>query len=155
MYNSIVLFLNIGGQESIIIIFAILLLFGGKKLPELARGLGKGIREFKDASDDVKREIHRNINSVEESLKETPEEVKPAEVKAELAAGTAEAVPYVQEQYNEDQLSYDHDYYNYDNYGQETYEQEQVVVSKEVKTVKEKVKPTKREKKNDLGTTNA
>jgi sec-independent protein translocase protein TatA len=41
----------------------VLLLFGGKKLPELARGLGKGIRDFKDASEGVKREIHRNINS--------------------------------------------------------------------------------------------
>ena len=52
----------------IVILFAVLLLFGGKKLPELARGLGKGIREFKDASDDVKREIHRNINMVNEDL---------------------------------------------------------------------------------------
>ena len=48
------------------IMFVVLLLFGGKKLPELARGLGKGIREFKDASDDVKREIHDNINKVSE-----------------------------------------------------------------------------------------
>ena len=47
---------------------AILLLFGGKKLPELARGLGKGIREFKDASDGVKRDIHRNINSVHDDM---------------------------------------------------------------------------------------
>jgi sec-independent protein translocase protein TatA len=43
----------------------VLLLFGGKKLPELARGLGKGIRDFKDASEGVKREIHRNINSMD------------------------------------------------------------------------------------------
>ncbi len=56
-------FLNIGGGEMMLVIIAILLLFGGKKLPELARGLGKGIREFKDASEGVKREIHRNINS--------------------------------------------------------------------------------------------
>lgn len=48
--------------------FVVLLLFGGKKLPELARGLGKGIREFKDASDGVKREIHRNINAVNEEM---------------------------------------------------------------------------------------
>ncbi|WP_041537521.1 Sec-independent protein translocase subunit TatA/TatB [Pseudopedobacter saltans] len=72
MYQSTLLFLNIGAQETIVIVFAILLLFGGKKLPELARGLGKGIREFKDASDDVKREIHRNINSLtaEEELRQ-------------------------------------------------------------------------------------
>jgi sec-independent protein translocase protein TatA len=64
MYNTPLLeFLNIGGSEMILIVIAILLLFGGKKLPELARGLGKGMREFKDASEGVKREIHRNINS--------------------------------------------------------------------------------------------
>ena len=39
-----------GGGEIILIILIVLLLFGGKKIPELARGLGKGIREFKDAS---------------------------------------------------------------------------------------------------------
>ncbi|EDM37099.1 sec-independent protein translocase [Pedobacter sp. BAL39] len=53
-----------GGGEIMLILAVVLLLFGGKKLPELARGLGKGIREFKDASEGVKREIHRNINSV-------------------------------------------------------------------------------------------
>jgi sec-independent protein translocase protein TatA len=65
MYSSTLLeFLNMGGGEMMLIMVAVLLLFGGKKLPELARGLGKGIREFKDASEGVKREIHRNINSV-------------------------------------------------------------------------------------------
>ncbi|MBB2149849.1 twin-arginine translocase TatA/TatE family subunit [Pedobacter gandavensis] len=65
MYSGTVLeFLNMGGGEIIIILAVVLLLFGGKKLPELARGLGKGIRDFKDASEGVKREIHRNINSV-------------------------------------------------------------------------------------------
>lgn len=62
------LFLNIGTPEMIVILFAVLLLFGGKKLPELARGLGKGLREFKEASEDVKREIHRNINMINEDL---------------------------------------------------------------------------------------
>jgi len=57
-------FLGMGGPEIMLIMVVILLLFGGKKLPELARGLGKGIRDFKDASEGVKREIHRNINSV-------------------------------------------------------------------------------------------
>jgi sec-independent protein translocase protein TatA len=68
MHTSVLLFMNIGTPEMLVILFAVLLLFGGKKLPELARGLGKGIREFKDASDDVKREIHRNINMVNEDL---------------------------------------------------------------------------------------
>lgn len=66
MYQGVLLdFLNMGGSEIILILVAVLLLFGGKKLPELARGLGKGIREFKDASDGVKREIHRNINAMD------------------------------------------------------------------------------------------
>ncbi len=61
------LFMNIGGPEMILIFLVVLLLFGGKKLPELARGLGKGLREFKDASDGIKREIHNNINTVSEA----------------------------------------------------------------------------------------
>ena len=48
MLNAVLLFLNIGTPEMLLIVGAILLLFGGKKMPELARGLGKGIREFKD-----------------------------------------------------------------------------------------------------------
>lgn len=64
MTNNVLLFLNLGTEEVILIVFVALLLFGGKKLPELAKGLGKGIREFKDASDSVKREIHKNINQL-------------------------------------------------------------------------------------------
>ena len=76
MYQGIVLeFLNMGGGEIALIMVAVLLLFGGKKLPELARGLGKGIREFKDASEGVKREIHRNINSVTTEEEEKQEEL--------------------------------------------------------------------------------
>lgn len=76
MYQGTLLeFLNMGGGEIMLIGIAILLLFGGKKLPELARGLGKGIREFKDASEGVKREIHRNINSVTSEEEEKKEEL--------------------------------------------------------------------------------
>jgi sec-independent protein translocase protein TatA len=59
------------------ILLAILLLFGGNKLPELARGLGKGIREFKDASDNVKREIHRNMNEVKQNIEESAQDLNP------------------------------------------------------------------------------
>ena len=45
-----------------VIALVVLLLFGGKKIPELMRGLGRGIREFKDAKDNVKREIEDHIN---------------------------------------------------------------------------------------------
>ncbi|UAY52399.1 Sec-independent protein translocase subunit TatA/TatB [Ferruginibacter albus] len=56
------------GPHMILIILVVLLLFGGKKIPELMRGLGSGIREFKDAKDGVKREIKDQLNS--ESNKE-------------------------------------------------------------------------------------
>ena len=49
-------------QHLILILLIVLLMFGGKKIPELMRGLGKGIREFKDAKDNVKREIEEHVN---------------------------------------------------------------------------------------------
>ena len=48
---------SMGVSEWMLIILAILILFGGKKIPELMRGLGKGIREFNDAKNSVKQEI--------------------------------------------------------------------------------------------------
>lgn len=53
MLNSILL-VALGAPEIILIVVAILLLFGGKKIPELMRGLGKGVKEFKDAQNGEK-----------------------------------------------------------------------------------------------------
>jgi sec-independent protein translocase protein TatA len=50
------------GPHIIVIAIVLLLMFGGKKIPELMRGLGRGIREFKDAKDNVQREIEDHIN---------------------------------------------------------------------------------------------
>ena len=47
----------LGWTEILLIAFVVLLLFGGKKIPELMRGLGRGVREFKDAKDNVKKEL--------------------------------------------------------------------------------------------------
>ncbi len=55
--NNTLLFSMPGGWEWIVVVLAIVLFFGGKKIPELARGLGKGIREFKDATKEVKDQI--------------------------------------------------------------------------------------------------
>ena len=53
---------NLGMGEWIVILLVIVLLFGGKKIPELMRGLGKGIREFNDAKNNVKKEIEDGIS---------------------------------------------------------------------------------------------
>ena len=50
-----------GGIEWIVILFAVLLLFGGRKIPELMRGLGKGIREFNAAKSTIKEELESGI----------------------------------------------------------------------------------------------
>ncbi|HEY0433621.1 MAG TPA: twin-arginine translocase TatA/TatE family subunit [Chitinophagaceae bacterium] len=54
----------LGTQEIIIILVIVLLLFGGRKIPELMRGLGRGVREFNDAKNNVRQEIESNINEV-------------------------------------------------------------------------------------------
>lgn len=52
---------NLGFQEILLIAVVILVLFGSRKIPEFMRGLGKGIREFNDAKDNVKKELEDNM----------------------------------------------------------------------------------------------
>ena len=59
---SILLFAGIGGSEWIVIVLVVVLFFGGKKIPELMRGLGSGIREFNDAKNNVKSQIEKGLN---------------------------------------------------------------------------------------------
>jgi sec-independent protein translocase protein TatA len=54
--------MGLGGQEILLIGLIVLLLFGAKKIPELMKGLGKGIREFKDASKEVKENIEKGLD---------------------------------------------------------------------------------------------
>lgn len=58
------MFGNLGMSELLVIMFIVLLLFGPKKLPELARGLGKGLNEFKRAANDVKNELNIDDNDL-------------------------------------------------------------------------------------------
>ncbi len=51
------LLLFIGGQEIVVILLFIVMFFGSKKIPELAKGLGKAVREMRDASNDIRKEI--------------------------------------------------------------------------------------------------
>ncbi|MCR4417360.1 MAG: twin-arginine translocase TatA/TatE family subunit [Ignavibacteria bacterium] len=66
------MFGNIGTGEIILILLVVLILFGAKKIPELAQGLGKGIREFKKAMRDVEEEIKQEPEKIE-SKKEDSE----------------------------------------------------------------------------------
>lgn len=61
---------SLGGQEIIVIFLIVLLLFGAKKLPELARGIGKSMGEFKKAREDFEREITRS--ETETRVKDAP-----------------------------------------------------------------------------------
>lgn len=61
------MFGSIGTPELLMIMLVILLLFGSKRLPELARGIGKGVRQFRKAIDDVKDEI--DISDIDRELK--------------------------------------------------------------------------------------
>lgn len=62
--------LAFGFQEMWPILIVVLLLFGGRKIPELMRGLGKGIREFKDAKDNVKKEIEEHTDDVKKATQD-------------------------------------------------------------------------------------
>ncbi|HVG40084.1 MAG TPA: twin-arginine translocase TatA/TatE family subunit [Chitinophagaceae bacterium] len=57
--------MSLGWNEILLIVLLVVLLFGGKKIPELMRGLGKGIREFNDAKSNVRREIEEGISDKE------------------------------------------------------------------------------------------
>jgi len=59
MHSPLLFLGDIGGSELILIMVVILIFFGANKIPELARGLGKGIREFKDASSEIRNEFER------------------------------------------------------------------------------------------------
>lgn len=56
--NTVLAFGMPGGWELIVIILFVIIFFGAKKIPEIARGMGRGIREFKDATKEIKKEIN-------------------------------------------------------------------------------------------------
>lgn len=60
--NGLLLF-NIGASEVVIIALVVLLLFGGRKIPELMKGIGKGVRSFKEGMNDIEKEIEKGPDS--------------------------------------------------------------------------------------------
>lgn len=63
---------NLGTTEILLIVLVVLIFFGAKKIPELAQGLGKGIREFKKATREIEEDVHEEVKKIDE---------KPAEAK--------------------------------------------------------------------------
>jgi sec-independent protein translocase protein TatA len=62
----------LGFNEILIILIIVLLLFGGKKIPELMRGLGRGMREFNDAKNNVRKEIEEGVSEKDQKSTSTP-----------------------------------------------------------------------------------
>lgn len=67
--DTVTLLFMPGGMELFVILFAILLLFGGKKIPELMRGMGKGIREFNSARASIESELKEGMREDERKQK--------------------------------------------------------------------------------------
>jgi len=65
--------LFISGPEIFVVILVVVLLFGSKKIPELARGLGRGIKEFKNATNEIQREITKSADEIKKSAKDLTE----------------------------------------------------------------------------------
>ncbi len=68
--------LFISGQEIILVLLAILILFGSKKIPDFAKGLGKGMREFRKATEDIKKEINESSNEIKKDLNDIKNNIK-------------------------------------------------------------------------------
>jgi sec-independent protein translocase protein TatA len=68
--------LSLGGGELLLVFLVFLLLFGANKMPELAKGLGKGLREFKKATDDIKRELSDSTNGMTQEISETTADIR-------------------------------------------------------------------------------
>lgn len=69
------IYLFISGQEIFIIMVAALILFGAKKIPEIAKGLGKGMREFRKATDDIKKEFDESTRDVQDDIRDVSDTV--------------------------------------------------------------------------------
>ncbi|MDR0714396.1 MAG: twin-arginine translocase TatA/TatE family subunit [Bacteroidales bacterium] len=109
----------ISGGEIFIVVLAILLFFGANKIPEFARMMGKGVREFRKATDDIKRELNDSSSGVMDDVKAIRDDISGTlnkEIAAPVEDTVNETAAMVEEEYSD---PYDHDYYyqnkDYDN----------------------------------------
>ena len=108
--------LFISGGEIFIILLAILIFFGADKIPEFARMMGKGVREFKKATDDIKREFNENTSGVMDDIKSIQNNLTDtftreiAEPMQETATEATKTFNEYEEQYNADHYYSNPDY---------------------------------------------
>lgn len=76
MNHSVILFLNLGGSEIVLIVLVFLMFFGAKSIPSVARSLGKGIRDFKEAANGIQQEIQNTTAPVREELNKTTSDIR-------------------------------------------------------------------------------
>ncbi len=76
MLDQFILFLNLGGGEIVLILFVILLLFGAKGIPNIAKTMGKAVREFKDATNGIQKDIMESTGGMTEQVTEHIQEIK-------------------------------------------------------------------------------
>ena len=77
--DSLFLVFGLGGYEVIVVLFVVILLFGGRKIPELMRGLGKGIREFNNARATIEGEIKEGMKEADRKKLEEEKKAKEEE----------------------------------------------------------------------------
>ena len=70
------LFMNLGGGEIFVILLVVLLFFGSKGIPQVAKGLGRGMREFRDAMNGIEREIRQETNKVKDEVKKIEDDTQ-------------------------------------------------------------------------------
>ena len=76
MLNSVLLFFDVSGGEIMVIMLFILMFFGSKKIPDLARGLGKTMREFQNASNGIKQELLSEANKLRDEATKIQNDVR-------------------------------------------------------------------------------
>ena len=86
MMTGPLLFLNLGGGEIFFILLITVMLFGSKRIPEIARGIGKGIKEVRNATNDIKREINQSAS--DDDLRKFKEKVEKEKKELEEIAGS-------------------------------------------------------------------
>jgi sec-independent protein translocase protein TatA len=82
MINPVLLFLNMGGGELFLVVLIVILFFGSDKLPEIAKGLGKGIREINNAKAQIQNEIQNHTGGFKEEIQKHTAEIRSEMTKA-------------------------------------------------------------------------